>query len=89
MLEILSYYIKGDNNIFYYLRSIFHGCFGIYISKSHMEAVYMHFSDAEIFHAELRRLEDEYRRCPDSGIRSLIQEDIQLMEQAIATAESL
>ncbi|SNZ10232.1 hypothetical protein SAMN05421503_1619 [Terribacillus aidingensis] len=49
----------------------------------------MHYSDTDIFHEELRRLEDEYRRCPDSGIRSLIQEDIQLMEQAIATAESL
>ncbi|MFS0560369.1 hypothetical protein AB1K91_06485 [Terribacillus sp. 179-K 1B1 HS] len=47
----------------------------------------MHFTDKDIFYTELKRLEDEYRRCPEPQIRNLIHEDIMLIEQAIATAE--
>ncbi|MFP7493891.1 hypothetical protein SFC66_08910 [Terribacillus saccharophilus] len=47
----------------------------------------MQFTDIDIFHAELKRLEDEFRRCPEPGIRNLIQEDILLIEEAIATTD--
>ncbi|MEC0305024.1 hypothetical protein [Terribacillus saccharophilus] len=47
----------------------------------------MYFTEMDIFYAELKRLEDEYKRCPEPQIRSLIHDDILLIEQAIATAE--
>jgi len=38
-----------------------------------------------IFHEELRRLHNEYRRCKDVRIKKEISKDIELLENAIKT----